>query len=56
METWARRPFTSHVQEGMFQAGMDDYGRKVYNQAIQQRYDQVNQFLEWYDKQAGQGR
>lgn len=56
METWARRPFTSHVQEGMFQAGMDDYGRKVYNQAIQQRYDQVNQFLEWYGKQSNQVR
>lgn len=54
METWARRPFTSQVQEGMFRAGMDDYGRKVYDQAVQQRYDQVNQFLDFYN-QAGQG-
>jgi hypothetical protein len=48
MEKWARRPFTSSQNEQLFVAGMDDYGRKVYQQAIQQRYDEVSQFLDFY--------
>lgn len=53
MELWARRPFTSQENEQLFVGGMDDQGRKVYRQAMQQRYDQVNQFLQWYGRQTG---
>ena len=48
MESWARRPFTSAENEQLFVGGMDDEGRRVYQQAIQQRYDSVNKFLEWH--------
>lgn len=51
MEEWSRRPFTSKKDEGLFVAGMDDEGRRVYQMAIQQRYDEVNKFLDWYTHQ-----
>ncbi len=48
MEKWARRPFTSSENESLFVGGMDDAGRQVYWQAMQQRYNEVNNFMYWY--------
>ena len=51
MNQWARRPFTGgYDSERMFLDSLDDNGREAYDQAVQQKQDLLNKWVDWYIK------
>jgi hypothetical protein len=55
MATWAQRPLTgSYDNENMFMDSLNDKDFELYNQALDEKQNVLNKYIDWYVMQSGE--